>query len=263
MPDWLLNDEEIVTKKSKDAFINKSILALLHVLSRIRRGGNKNGKGKFSAAAAIFSLIFFILLISLSRSLFFITTAGVMVLLLLSLMKPYHIAYILKASFMAAFFAMFILLPSFFSGNRSNSILMILKILESVALVSMTTCTVSAIEAKEVLKLMFLPDIFIFVFEISIKYIVILGEFSLDMLYALKLRTVGSSGNNKDSRKALGGIIGTLFIKSKEMSEEMCEAMECRGFTGEYSRQKNYRFNYWDLLILCVDVIFLVIYILC
>lgn len=259
MPDWLFKEEEIIISKNKDTFINKSILALLHVLSRIRRGGNKKERGKFTAVASIFSLVLFIFLISLSRSSIFITVVGVMLLLILSLMKPEHIAYILKTSLTAAVFAMLILLPSYFYGNRSNSILMILKILESVTLVSILNCKVPATEAKEVLKLMFLPDIFIFVFEISIKYIVILGEFSLDMLYALKLRSVGA---DTDGRRALGGLLGTLFIKSKEMSEEMCQAMECRGFTGEYRRPLEYRINYWDLMILSVDVIFIAIYLI-
>ena len=53
---------------------------------------------------------------------------------------------------------------------------------------------------------------FIFVFDITIKYIVIFGEFSLNMLYALKLRSVGKSKNKSTS---LSGIIGTTVYKIK------------------------------------------------
>ena len=49
-----------------------------------------------------------------------------------------------------------------------------------------------------------------------------LGEFTLEMLYALKLRSVGKNRNKYGS---LGGIAGTLFVKSREMSEEMSGAM--------------------------------------
>ena len=62
-----------------------------------------------------------------------------------------------------------------------------------------------------------------------------LGEFSLNMLYALKLRSVGKNSKKYNS---LSGIAGTMFIKSKEMAEEMYAAMECRGFTGEYAYKK-------------------------
>jgi cobalt/nickel transport system permease protein len=75
------------------------------------------------------------------------------------------------------------------------------------------------------------PDLFIFVFDITIKYIVMLGEFALQMLYALKLRSVGK---NRSKYGSIGGVGGTLFIKSRDMSEDMYYAMECRGFTGEY-----------------------------
>ena len=78
-----------------------------------------------------------------------------------------------------------------------------------------------------------------------------LGDFILHMLYALKLRSVGV---NKKKYVSLSGIAGTAFIKSKEMAEDMYQAMECRGFCGEYKRQKRSKFSLVDF----VCVIFLI-----
>ena len=67
--------------------------------------------------------------------------------------------------------------------------------------------------------------------DITLKYIVLLGDVCLDMLTALKLRSVGK---NREKGKSLSGVLGVTFLKSREMSEEMYGAMTCRGFEGEY-----------------------------
>jgi len=77
-----------------------------------------------------------------------------------------------------------------------------------------------------------------------------LGEFSLEMLYALKLRSVGK---NRKKYTSLGGVGGTLFIKSREMSEEMYSAMECRGFTGEYHIYDKFKFRLADLIYVLIN----------
>jgi cobalt/nickel transport system permease protein len=70
-----------------------------------------------------------------------------------------------------------------------------------------------------------------------------LGEFTLNMMYALKLRSVGK---NKNKYTSLSGIAGSMFIKSKEMAEDMYAAMECRGFTGEYQVYNKFKFTLAD-----------------
>jgi len=72
---------------------------------------------------------------------------------------------------------------------------------------------------------------FILVLDITLKYITLLGDFALSMLYALRLRSVGK---NDGKTASLSAVAGTMFLKSKEMAEEMYAAMECRGFTGTY-----------------------------
>jgi cobalt/nickel transport system permease protein len=64
------------------------------------------------------------------------------------------------------------------------------------------------------------------------------------MFYALKLRSVG---RNAGKTASISGIAGTLFLKSKEMAEEMYAAMECRGFTGEYRAAGGWRLGFRDI----------------
>ena len=75
-----------------------------------------------------------------------------------------------------------------------------------------------------------LPSIFIFTLDITLKYISVLGEMCATILTSVRLRSVGK---NPQKAKALSGVLGTSFLKSGEMAEEMHAAMCCRGFTAE------------------------------
>jgi cobalt/nickel transport system permease protein len=64
---------------------------------------------------------------------------------------------------------------------------------------------------------------------LTLKYIVVLGSVALEMLEALRLRSVG---RNDDKRASIGGVGGMLFLKSREAAEDTAAAMRCRGFEG-------------------------------
>jgi cobalt/nickel transport system permease protein len=81
------------------------------------------------------------------------------------------------------------------------------------------------------LRKLHIPGIFIFTLDMTLKYIVLLGTFTGDILTALRLRSVGK--NNK-KYQSVGGVMGITFIRGAEMSQEMYEAMRCRGFTDDY-----------------------------
>jgi cobalt/nickel transport system permease protein len=103
-----------------------------------------------------------------------------------------------------------------------------------------------------------LPSLFIFVFDITIKYIVLLGGVALNVLEALRLRSVGKNTTKGDSS---AGVLGVTFLKAQDFGAEMYEAMECRGFVGEYEVPREKIMNVAALLylccILCEVVIFL------
>lgn len=258
MPEWLLKKDDYIPLKEKDAFINKSILSILGVLTRFRLHTEyKSNKFEINAAIKIMTTLLFILFISLSRSLAFITIMGVFLLMMVSFLEVPNIKKVFKMSIVTAVFSCIILLPSILMGNRINSLVIVFKILLSVAAVNITSCTTRWEAATSALKLLFIPDIFIFVFDITMKYIVIFGEFSLNMLYSLKLRSVGKNNSKVTS---LSGIIGTMFLKSKEMAEEMHGSMECRGFTGEYKVNMKIKLSSRDILCIIINVLFVSAY---
>ncbi|MGV8981001.1 energy-coupling factor transporter transmembrane component T [Clostridium sp.] len=258
MPEWLLKKDNYKPLKDKDGFINKSIISILGVITRFRlQTGYKKNKFGVNALIKLISAFLLIILVSLTKSFTFVLVANICLLMIINFLNIEEIIYILKVSTVAAIFTFIILLPSIFMNDENNVIILTLKVLVSVTTVNVLACTTQWNELLGTLKVFHVPDMFIFVLDITIKYIIVLGEFSLNMIYSLKLRSVGRS---KNKTTALSGIVGTMFIKSKEMAEEMHNAMECRGFTGEYKTYSKFKLKIADYICITVNIIFILTY---
>lgn len=199
----------------------------------------------YPLSIAIPATLILIVIVSLSKNFAFVVAVNAFILVLINFLSINEIKYVVKASLAAAIFTFIILLPAIFLGYGNNTLMITLKVIVSVSSVNILACTTHWNVLIIALKIFKIPDIFIFVLDITIKYIVLLGEFSLNMVYALKLRSVGRN-NNKST--ALSGVVGTMFIKSKEMAEEMYGAMESRGFTGTYKVYKKFKFKLADYI---------------
>lgn len=259
LPQWLISKDNYEPQKDKDAFIDKSILSILKVLSRLRGGTEVRKVRKIeNPVIKLTLLLIFILTITLSHNFIFVVCMDSLALITISLFNERNIRHILKVTFGGMVFSLIILIPSIIMGNVNNSIMIVLKVGGTVSSVNIFSAVTQWNEASAALRSFFIPDIFIFVLDITIKYIALLGEFSVNMLLALKKRTVGIT-HNKAAH--LSAIMGTMFIKSREMAEEMQGAMECRGFTGEYKQPLKVRkLGLLDLALIIVSVIILILY---
>jgi len=250
MPGWLAKKEEYSAPADKDTFVNKSILSLLRVLSKIRmQDSGAPAKFQVHASFKVAFTLLLLLMLSISGSFTFVIIINVYLLAVLSLMEAADIVQILKVSFVMALFTCMILLPAVLGGNTYSGIMITSKVFATITAVNILSHTTRWNAITSALKRIFVPDIFILVLDISIKYIVMLGDFVLNMLYALKLRSVG---RNKNKMTSLSGVAGNVFIKSKEMAEDMYDAMQCRGFTGEYHICKISGFAFADLIYILI-----------
>jgi len=244
MPEWLLENEEYTPLPDKDTFINKSILSLLSVLSRIKtQSAGYTSRYSANAVVKVALTLFLLIMLSLSQNSAFVLVVNVYLLAVLSLMEAKQIVPILKVSFLMAFFTFIILLPAAFWGNTYSSVMITSKVFATITAVGILSRSTRWSAITGALKRFFVPDIFILVLDITIKYIVMLGDFALSMLYALNLRSVG---RNRNKYTSLSGIAGTMFITSKVMAEDMYNAMECRGFTGQYHVHSRFKFTAAD-----------------
>ncbi|MCY6484605.1 energy-coupling factor transporter transmembrane component T [Clostridium aestuarii] len=259
--DWLFKKDEYIPQKDHQRFLDKSIISILKVLSRIKRRGIYSDKFIYKLNSTLKVLFTFlnIVLIALSRSFMYVLLVDLWLLIVVLTLESEERKNILIISMVVPVCTIIMLIPSLLTGNVKNSLLILIKIVATIISVNLLSHTTKWDNVTKALKLLFIPDLFIWVMEITIKYIVLLGEYSIELLHALKLRSVG-----KNSRKynSLSRIMGNLFLKSKEMGEEMFSAMECRGFTGEYTVPIIFKLSKNDILYSVINLIFVAIFIL-
>jgi cobalt/nickel transport system permease protein len=150
----------------------------------------------------------------------------------------------------AAAFTFVLLLPSAIGGSPWSLVTITAKVTVSVAAVKLLAATSEWASLTSSLGRFFVPGLFILVLDITVRYLAVLGGIALDMLHALKLRSVG-----RNDRKAasLSGIAGVLFLKSHRMAEDLYAAMACRCFTGGYHSRRAAKLSASDIIPCAVD----------
>ena len=188
MPNWLLNSDNYIPQKDKDTFVSKSILSVFKIISRIKTQDAVN-TAKYNVNVPLKVVFTFVLLImlSFSRSFIFVIIMNVYLLLILSLMDADNIVKILKLSLGMTFLTFVVMLPALLWGNSFSCIMITSKVFATITAMGILTHSTKWNAITGALKRFYIPDIFILVLDITIKYIFLLGDFTLNMLYALKL----------------------------------------------------------------------------
>ncbi|PJI06927.1 MULTISPECIES: energy-coupling factor transporter transmembrane component T family protein [Clostridium] len=252
IPEWLKVKDDYAPREEKSSYIEKSIFSFIKITSIIRQNKNQDKLiYSINSTLKLICVIIMILCVSISRSFIYLMVIDLYVLINLFLMEKKLVKRILLKSIPFPFITLIALIPSMLCGNVNNSLLLFQKLIITILLMNLLSHNTKWNEISRALKLLFIPDMFIWIMDITIKYILLLGEHSLNLLYALRLRSIGVTSNKY---KSLTGIIGNLFIKSYKMSEEMFHAMECRGFVGEYTTKVNFKLKKIDYIYLAINI---------
>jgi cobalt/nickel transport system permease protein len=250
--DWIFKEDDYIPDKGTSPHIEKSILSVLGILARMRREiSEKTGFYSISPAVKFFFTLLTVILLAITRNYVFLFAVDSLALLCISFLKLKDIKGILAISSTVTFFSLVILIPSALMGNHRNSFVIIMKIWGSVSLVNILAFSTSVTDITRTMRIYFIPGLIILIIELALKYIVILGNFSLNMLLSLKLRNIGNDGKK---HIAVSNLAGTLFLKSGEMSEETYHAMQCRCFDGEYKAGNTLKFSLTDVLYSCAGI---------
>ena len=250
IPEWMKETKVYVPEKDRDGFLTRSILKLMGVLRRIRAVPFYD-KGDGSAAVTLLFTIITISLVSASKNMFFTYVILAGTLVRICVLPEKALKRVCQGSFVAALFTALILMPAALLGSAHTLPVVTCKVFVSVSLINIMAVTTPFNKITEGLRFFHVPDLFIFTLDITLKYIVMLGELSVNMLEAVKLRSVGK---NRTKSKAFSGVLGCTFLKANEMAKEVYGAMECRGFTGEYERKKKIIFKKEDIIIIAMIV---------
>lgn len=231
IPPWLTTKTEYTPSKDKNSFATTSKKEVLKLLSTFKINSTNYKAREVNTSCRLFGLLVMIILTAVAKNFSFVLFMIAVALVRIATLKPEKIKALLKVLLPALIFALLILIPSIFMGNPKTPATILGKILVCTSLVMAVNLSIPFNKITRSLKVFHIPDVIIFTFDLTIKYILLLGQICYDMLTALTIRSIGK---NKDKRDAMSGILGTVFIKAKQASEDTIKAMECRGFEGKY-----------------------------
>ena len=234
IPEWLTQDEHYTARADHDGFITKSLLSVIGALSSFRAKSSSYG-AKFPAHLKLIVCLAMVITTSAARNMFIVYAILAVLLVHMCFLSSEWLVRTFTAALIAAALSAMILIPSIFLGSPRSMLTVSIKVFTSAGLVGLLAATTEWNKLTACLASFHIPGVFIFTLDLTLKYIVILGNVSIDLLNAVRLRSVG---RNRDKKGAVSGVLGVTFLKSKQMADEMYQAMVCRGFDGEYGKLK-------------------------
>ncbi|MDR2865480.1 MAG: cobalt ECF transporter T component CbiQ [Spirochaetaceae bacterium] len=101
-----------------------------------------------------------------------------------------------------------------------------------------------------------IPLVIISILNMTYRYIFVVSLNALDMIEARYLRSVGRLSST-EKRSLMIRSIGSLFIKSHTLSDEIYHAMVCRCFTGTPVTMENGKIGVGDIIFLITNIFIL------
>ena len=233
IPAWLTEEVNYEPPKGRGAFAEKTMRGLGTVLShlKVQRGHEKGHV--MPAWCKLVGLVVLLVGISVTQWRLAVLVPTVVLQLYLCTWPAEDIWTIYKPCLVAGLFAGILFLPAMIlsPSGISNDLFVIWKVFLGVELVGVFNHTTAWYHITRAMRQLKLPGIFVFTLDLTMKYILLLGNLIVDLLTSYRLRAVG---HNAKQYQSIGGVMGVTFLRSAEMSQEMYEAMRCRGFTDDY-----------------------------
>ena len=229
LPSWLAEPEGYEPARDRDAFIGKSMLSVAGVLTRLRVDDGREAPFSPSPAFKLVLGLACILMTSLAQNFVFVLLMLALVLVRACILPSSALRRVAGVSAGAAGVSLLVMLPAILLGQGQAPLLVGTKVLTTTAIALEVALTTPAHEMMRALSAFRVSEVVTLTLGLTLKYIVVLGTVALEMLEALRLRSVG---RNADKRASVGGVGGMLFLKSREAAEDVAAAMRCRGFDG-------------------------------
>jgi cobalt/nickel transport system permease protein len=105
---------------------------------------------------------------------------------------------------------------------------------------------------------MHLPLLLVSIFNMAYRYIFVMSDMASNMMEARFLRTVGRL-EAAENRRFMSRSVAHLFIKSHFLSEEIYDAMVCRGFTGKPVSVDSFKISSIDILFIINNIVILLV----
>ena len=225
--------EQIAPPRDGGAFALRSLKALGGLLARVRVQRGREGRLRLPAVLKLLLLLALLLTCSLARHPLLLLALAALALGCVSVLPAEALWSVLRPALGAALLALILLLPAMLlrPAGWGNNLILVGKVFISVIMVNLFNRRTPWNQITGALRQLRVPGVFIFVLDLSLKYIVLLGGLMVDLLTARSLRAVG---RDRHKYRSVGGVMGVTFLRSTELSRQTWEAMCCRGFTEDY-----------------------------
>lgn len=242
--------------KKSSMFLGKNLNTLSKLLDKIRFTRNEASE-KNSPYIRLLEFMILTIVISLSKNLIFLWITSLFFLSKLALFKGSTIISVVKRLFILCLLSFVFILPGVIFANNVNPSLFLFRVgvnLLNLSIFSASTPFPSFVKA---LRQLGMPMLFVQTMDICYKYIYVLGNVTVSIIEAVKLRCIGM----KEDKRLVGAIIGQLYLSTDRYTRELYEAMVLRGYNLNNLRKKRLSFNRYDLLSVLRTVVLLMIFI--
>lgn len=232
IPVWMGQREQYAPPTDGGAFALRSLRSLGRVLARLRVQRGRDGL-RLPPLGKLLLLLLGLVTLSLAQNRLLILAIAALVLGWVSLLPPRTLAAILRPALGGALLALLLVLPAMLlrPSGAGNNLIVVGKVFLSVTMVSLFNQRTQWNRITAALRQLHVPGVFVFLLDLTLKYIVLLGGLMVNLLTARSLRAVG---RDRHKYRSVGGILGVTFLRASDLSRETWEAMICRGFTDDY-----------------------------
>ncbi len=194
-----------------------------------------------------FFLFIFIVVITPIKAVYAFVVYFSMVLIL-ALLTRIPVVFLLKRSLVIIPFALLIGLFNLFFKPIDVFLNLLIKSWLSVMVMILLSSTTSFPDLLKALEALKMPHILIAILSFMYRYIFTLMDQAMRMERARVLRSYQSLGLRQ--LKALGAMLGSLFIRTYERGERIYLAMLSRGFDGQTPETNSFAFTFKDAVFL-------------
>ncbi len=255
LPDWMTREEITVNgAEVKSSFLQSNLSTVISLLSYLKIEDRKKYGG--SPVIRICELLILLVLIYNSKSIVFLWTVGIFLLAEIAFFSGREIRSIVRKLIRLVIFTAVILLPSYLLHPSIHPTFFLIRTVLLLLNLSVFLTKTSWSDFITGLRGLYLPQELVMIFDIAIKYFYILGNHIRNILYAVRIRSVGGGV----SKKLTGAILGQVYLISKEHMKSLYEAMLLRGYGTKVKVRRKLQLNKSDILHISICIILIILF---
>lgn len=225
--------QEGLPPRDGEAFALRTLKSLGGVLARLRVQRGRAGGLPIPAAVKLLLLLAGLVTLALARDRLLLLALSALVLGAVALLPARELWSVLRPALGAALFTGLLFLPAMLTRPAGlwNNLTVVGKVFLSLLMVNLFHRRTQWNRITAALRQLRVPGVFVFLLDLTLKYIVLLGGLIQDLLTARELRAVG---RDRHKYRSVGGVLGVTLLRAADLSRETWEAMTCRCFTDDY-----------------------------